>query len=346
MTQRAGIALGRLTYDSDFSITRVDHEPNLTFSPPVRHKLVDGHTVKDIINTFHDVVGFDAKSEYNGFMVSIPISASSEQYDAFINANNCLSDDHFHVWVNGHIQDAQQCDEELNIDLSSIGDVYDKLVVPIVPAGVKLHQIGILRPEGAFPDICATDLESKFPDTPVKWLTLDDLSYGTAVVMSDKPTTQTRQVSTLGTPAEAYLPIGVALSTGKSVTILPKGRNFSVGRIFFFTTSKDNQQTATVRLLRGNVPIGEVTLEGMIPRPKGEPAIKVTSSYKPPGGITVTVGEIGTDLKVKKDVENVINCDDYFNGKVTEACEAYEKCLDKQIDMTFGENGIIGELPE
>jgi hypothetical protein len=100
MIQRAGIALGRLSYDSEFSITRVDHNPDPTFLPSTNHRLVDSHTVEDIIDIFKQLVGFDTKREFNGFEVSIPISATPEQQKAFSDINRFHSSDHLQAWAN------------------------------------------------------------------------------------------------------------------------------------------------------------------------------------------------------------------------------------------------------
>ncbi|PVF96228.1 hypothetical protein CPB86DRAFT_516814 [Serendipita vermifera] len=216
----------------------------------------------------------------------------------------------------------------------------------IVPEGVELDQIGILRPKEAFPSINYTDLESKFPSARVDWLTLDDISYEIAVMMSEEPTTRTIWSCGPGIPVKAYLPMGITLANGKSVTVLPKGQTLPVARKFIFTTPKDDQQTATVRLLRGALPIGEVTLEGMIPRPRSKAAIKVTINTNGSGGMTATVEEIGTDLKLEKDVGSVIDWNEYLNERATEAYETYKKSLDKQTDMILGRDGVIGELPE
>jgi hypothetical protein len=99
MTRQAYIALERFAYDSEFSITQVDHNPLPTFLPPTHHKLADGYTVDDIINIFHDTVGFDARLGANGFVVSLPLNASFAQTDAFSKARDHRVCDHFAAWV-------------------------------------------------------------------------------------------------------------------------------------------------------------------------------------------------------------------------------------------------------
>ncbi|PVF91836.1 hypothetical protein CPB86DRAFT_820161, partial [Serendipita vermifera] len=202
MIQRAGIALGRPAYDADFSITRVDYDPSPafpTFAAPTRHKLADAHTVEDILETFNNVVGFDAKLEYNGFFVSVPIGSSPEQLKAFYHATNYRACDHFYVWATLHGLGVKRDEMGVNVlfidltpgqvasklmtgnlkplywgstllsyghtslgdtILSSAQDIYDKLVAPLASSGVKVHRVGILRPEDVLPGISNADVES------------------------------------------------------------------------------------------------------------------------------------------------------------------------------------------
>ncbi|PVF91311.1 hypothetical protein CPB86DRAFT_820594 [Serendipita vermifera] len=193
--------------------------------------------------------------------------------------------------------------------------VYDKLVASIVPLGRKLHRVGILRPKGAFPDVYAADLETRFPDTPVKWLASDDLSYATAVVMSRQPTAYSTSSMRKNT---TYLPIGIILANGKSVTVLPKDQNLPFEQKFIFTTSQDNQRT-------------------------GQAAIKVIISTDSVGHAGAIVEEVGTDLQNAQLIGDVIDWSEYWNDSRN---KAYEESADKQQVMTLERNGVIGALPE
>jgi hypothetical protein len=382
MTQRAGIALSRLAYDADYSITRMDFDGSLRpiFSPPTRHKLIDGHSINEILNIFSNIVGFDTTLEDNGFAVSVPISASIEQRSAFSNANHCPSNDHFHTWVNKYAAEITleykrdvnllfidltpgqvaskfvkgsisengwdySQDEDpyicLDQDLVTLNtqDLYDKLVKSIVPTGTRLHRIGVLRPEGAFPDVSTTDLEHKFRHSPVDWVTLDRLSQGAAIVMSREPFF----ICELE-PIRTFLPIGITIANGKSVTIFSENEDAPAERKFILTTSQDNQTTATIRLVKGNEPFGEISLDGFIPRPKGQAAIKFTLSIDDSAEMMVTIEEVGTDLKKDKSLGNIEN----WRSRITpyQAYKKYHMGESKQVGITIGENGIIGELPE
>jgi hypothetical protein len=222
MAQRAGIALGRIAPQADFSMTKVDGAPAPpTYSTPTRHKLTDETDVKDIINTFDAAVGFDTKPFDNGFAIAYPISASSDQRQAFYK-DNLYSHDHFHAWVNKHANRVGKEQRNVNflfIDLTpgqvasklcngntdskrwtynfkgdqftNLGEVESltaqDLVDKLVPQR-KINRVAILRPEGAFPELSSADVEAKFPDIPLKWVTLDVISRGAAFIMHEQET--------------------------------------------------------------------------------------------------------------------------------------------------------------
>ncbi|PVF91838.1 hypothetical protein CPB86DRAFT_791756 [Serendipita vermifera] len=351
MIQRAGIALSCLAYDAEFSITRLDYDPGPIFAAPTHHKLSDSHT-------------------YNGFLVSIPIGSSPEQRVAFFNANHFRSWDHFHVWSHLHVSNMKKDNRQINllfIDLTpgqvastlangslspfgwgytvigdgstsledvillSTQDIYEKIVTPVVLSGVKVHRVGILHPKGVLPGISNAEVESLFVDTLVDWVTLDDLSHAAAFMMSHQPTSS-QVFSTFGDPETTYLTSGITLANGELVTIVPKDEELPTIRRVILTTSQDNQTTVTVRLNRGSAPFGEVKLEGLIPRPKGQAAIKVTLQIGPYGDVVMTVEEVGTDLKKVQTLGSILYSRPGTDGTY--------------LEMTFGKNGSVGELPE
>ncbi|PVF99031.1 hypothetical protein CPB86DRAFT_784030 [Serendipita vermifera] len=376
MIQRAGIALSRLAYDADFSITRLDYDPDPTFAAPTRHQLSDSHTVEDIIDIFNNVVGFDAKLKYNGFLVSIPIGSSPEQRKAFYEGNNFHSCDHFHAWANLYGFKAQKDETKANllfidltpgqvtskrangslstrgwayslrgdgytrlgdIDLSSAQDIHEKLITPVVPSGTKLDRVAILRPEGALPGVSNADLEILFADTPVDWVTIDDLSHGAAFVMTREPTSSPGWG--FRHPMTTQFTIGITLANGELVTIVSNDEKLPATRRAILTTSQDNQTTVTVRLNRDLTPFGEVKLEGLIPRPKGEAAIKVTVQLGDWGDSIMTVEESGTNLKEVKNLNGILYSRLDADGTYLEGSQ-------KRIGVAFGKNGAVGELPE
>ncbi|PVF92261.1 hypothetical protein CPB86DRAFT_877995, partial [Serendipita vermifera] len=379
MMQRTGIALGRLAYDADFSLTQFDFDINDNFLPPAHHRLAEAHTVEEILNTFRRLVGSDILGQ-NSFLVTIPISASTEQHDAFSDANRYGSRDHLDTWAKVYPPSGAYFGDIVNllfIDLTpgqvaskvarrynyasgypynsnqyvstiSLGDVislsaqeiYDELVKSILPSEMKLHRVGILRPEGAFPTISTTDLEAMFGTTPVDWVTLDDLSHGAAIIITHDAT-WIDDFTFLDPPLDPPIgTIGITLSNGNLVKIVWKNEHLPT-RAFIFTTSQDSQITVTVRVHRNSKSLGEVQLEGLAPRPKGQPRIKVTLNFEMPIEPKVRVGEIGTDLKKEESLVGLRDwaIEDYgiFN--------TYHGTIE-EVEMTLGEDGVIGELPE
>jgi hypothetical protein len=375
MAQRAGIALSCLAYDAEFSITRVDGAPEPpTFSSPVHHKLVDGHTIKDIVDTFKRSVGFDTKPRDNGFVVSLPIAASHEQHSAFGRATGHLTPNHFDCWANkcgisasiegkvnmlfidltpGQIaaQVSNGCFENQifsyrmifqgmsstryiilgDVPTLSAQSVIDRLITPLLNAPLRrLNQIGIFRPDGAYPDLSLGDIKAKFPDTLIDWVTLDDVSYGAAAIMHRKNALDSIDAYE---GKSTYSPTGIILVDGRLVTILPGFIVLPVERKVWFTTSQDDQTTITIRLIEGVMPLGEVKLEGLSPRPKGQSRIKVTLSIDSHGWTSVTAEELGSNLTRSKALGIMI--------RDSTVIEGYE-----QTGMMIGRDGVIGELPE
>ncbi|PVF91837.1 hypothetical protein CPB86DRAFT_270594 [Serendipita vermifera] len=381
MIQRAGIALSRLVYDADFSITRVNYDPSPafpTFAAPTHHKLTDAHTVKNILEAFKDTIGFNAKLEYNGFLVSFPIGSSPEQSKAIYDTNDYRACDHFYAWATLRGLDVKKDEMGVNllfIDLTpgqvasklmtgnlkpsywsstrssyghirlgdttllSVPDIYDKLVAPVISSEVKVYRVGILHPKGGLPGISNAEIEALFVEIPVDWVTLDELSHGAAFVMTREPTQPQTDLYIPPEPEIVYFSSGITLASGELVTVVPMDEELPLIRRALLTTSQDNQTTVTVRLNRDFTPFSEVKLEGLIPRPKGEVAIKVTVDIGEYGDAVMTVEEVGTDLKKVENLGNILE-----SGP--EADETYPEGSPKQIEMTFGRNGFVGELPE
>jgi hypothetical protein len=380
MIKRAGIALGRLTYDSEFSITQIDRGFGFgpTFLPPTHHKLVDGHSVDEIFDIFHDTIGVDAKIGDNELVVSYPIVASHEQARALSRlADSRPVYDHFFAWLNAYAYNYPKDEKGINVlfvdltpgqvaskatmnanirkqkwfhlfhklythqcgddDSLSTHELFDKLVRSVQYSGRELNLVGILRPEGAFPDLSNTDIESKFPGVPVKWVTLDDISYGAAIMTTYLPTAKWILMQ-----RRTKLAIGIKLINDDLVTVMPEGQVFPTTRKFLLTTSQDDQTTATVQLYLGAIPWVNVTLQGLVRKPRGQTTIKTTLEIDISTNANLKVEEIGTDLKVTKDLGITL----HLYAPRTNDKEENEESADEQMEMTLGKDGIIGELPE
>jgi hypothetical protein len=228
-------------------------------------------------------------------------------------------------------------------DSSSIDEIYRKLVEPIVPGGINLHLVGIFRPKGALPDLSNTDIESRFPGIPLKWVTLDDLSYGAAVLMDCEPgTSPDTMLSSFHGLGTRQHTLGITLADGNTVTVSYDFLAVPLKWIFMFTTCRDHQTTATVRLCRGTKLCAKVTLQGMAPRPRGQGMIKVFVNASRHDNTAVSIEEIGTSLKIINTLGTALQLFKPYKNVI----EVGEESTGAQIGMSLGKDGIIGELPE
>jgi len=372
MAQRAGVALSRLEENAPFSVTRVDGAPSeKNFFPPVEHKL-DGNTVEKITSTVTRLVGFDTTLTDNGFAISYPISLSAEQRAGFKHPSH----DHFMAFANGYDFSAIMSEKSdggfdvLFIDLTpgqvaaklapgglwgdhwsfkwpgggqtilgdagelSPQDIVDKLITPTIATSPLVNLIGIFRPDGLSAELSAI-LESQFPNTKVTWVSLADLSHGAAVVMHRQDTIHTEYLGA----DYLSLPLGIALANGTTVTVIAQDLMLPRTQAVVLTTSRDNQTTATLRFLKGTLPGGKVTIEGLTEKPKGATRIQVTVKADDEGETVVTVQEVGGTAKKVASIENILTC-------TAEDVKAYkEEATIKQVSPTK-EGDAIGEIPE
>jgi hypothetical protein len=382
MAQRAGIALSRVADNAPFVVTRVDGAPHpATVADPVEHKL-EGLSVPEMMSTFERAVGFTTTSIDNGFAITYPLMLPEEQRKPLEDANRFKTFGHFHAFANYYAQHhssttKQERDLQVlfidltpgqvaakmsigsfhstnwyysggsqgkeialgNVDYMTTQDVVNKLINPTIGKSGTLNCIGILRPEGAFPDVSSSDLEAKFPDTLIKWVSLADLSHGIAMVMHSQLTTHDIQ----WTHATLIsIPLGLILANGQTVTLIPAKHFLPAGAKVLVTNSKDDQTTATLRFKKGLIPCGEVVVQGLTPQPKGTARLRVIIDCDDNGQPSVTVEESGAALRTAGRLENLVtnhkseDIDEYNNA---------ERSL-KQILPVFGQDGVIGELPE
>jgi hypothetical protein len=102
-----------------------------------------------------------------------------------------------------------------------------------------------------------------------------------------------------------------------------------------FTTSKDNQVTATLRLSTRYLHYEELIIEGLTPRPKGGARIKVTIERDLSSGERVaTIQELGSNLDVSLPLREASR-----DGIRDTSLIQYSR-------PAFGIDGVIGELPE
>ncbi|PVF92268.1 hypothetical protein CPB86DRAFT_791314 [Serendipita vermifera] len=378
MASLAGIALSRLTYDAEFSITRVDGYPigPITFYPPTIHTLPEAHTIKEMTDAFERVIDFDLGHRKNGYAITYPIASNTAQRSGIVVAN-MYSHDHFYVWANriarkefmgrkyepnsdflfvdltpgqiaakfGHTVMGMRYwthgfsetkslilseEQQQGLEGWTAQDVYAKLVKPFLSSTTKkLDLVGILLPEGALSNFSSSEIEKALSGIDVRWVHLNDLSYGAAVTMNEDLFNDSDDSDEEEYPC---VPIGITLANGKTVTIVTY---CPVNRKVLFTNSQDNQTTATVKILVGTTPFNKLTLEGLTPKPKGQTRIKVTLAFTKYGFAKMTVEEVGTDKKVHRDLGRILNW----------GVDTRKDTTNEQVDMIVGMDGVIGELP-
>ncbi|KIM25476.1 hypothetical protein M408DRAFT_331218 [Serendipita vermifera MAFF 305830] len=373
MAQRAGVALSRISENAPISIARVDGAPfEEYFFTPVARKL-EKHTVTAITDTVKSQLGFDTTLTDNGFLFSYPMALSEVQRKEF----KYPSHDHFMSFLNGYDFSAIKAKHGENdleaalVDLTpgqlaakmapggiwsghwtfkwpgggetvledagdlSPQEILDRLIKPTLETATQVHVIGIYRPDGPSAEITSL-LEAQYPNTTIAWVSLADIAHGAAVVMHRQDTSYTQHMG-----AEYLsLPVGVALASGETVNAIVKDCMMPRTETVIFTTSKDNQTTATVRILKGTLPCDVVTIEGLTAKPKGAVRIQVVLEVGPSGSTVVTVEELGGTARKVTSIADPSLC-------TAEDVTAYEaETTTKQLPKSPNAEGVIGELPE
>jgi hypothetical protein len=377
MPNCAGIALGRITDRAPVFCTIGDHTSSESFGPTTEHKL-DGDSTLDIIKTVNEIMSLGPIRPKTEVALSHPIYLSDEQRKSFYKVHLYIHDHcaaflngcHFGIeesegevdslfldltpgqvavsLVRGVISDGEWCISKGKqvaltvlgtVDLVSVQEIFDKLIIPTAPSLAALQCVGILRPEGAFPSISNCELASRFLDIPVKWLSVADLSYGSAVWM------YRRQRFFDDVKHLSPLTLGIKVASGEIVNIIPEDFPLPTTRQFYFTTSRDHQTTATLQIFRGSVLCGQVILKGLIPGLRSTARIKVSAewvycrtSYMTCDLTTIYAEELGSMVQAKVNLGGVDWADVQRNPGYWESV--------KQLPLAFGRDGVIGELPE
>jgi molecular chaperone DnaK (HSP70) len=135
------------------------------------------------------------------------------------------------------------------------------------------------------------------------------------------------------------LPLGIALANGTTVTVIVEDVMLPRSQTIVLTNSRDNQTTATLQFLKGTLPCGEITVEGLTEKPKGAARIQVAIEADHEGETVVMVQEVGGTARKVANILNILNC-------TAEDVAAYEaEATIKQMSPT-NEGDAIGELPE
>jgi hypothetical protein len=376
MPESMGIALSRIADQAPFFCTKVSCSTffGTDFESPTEH-LLEGHTLTGIIQTItNSFSSNDGPIEV--IAISCPIALPREQYEVLHQAYK-YTHDHCMAFlkgcrfnVKGMIDIAEclfldltpgqvaaklvrgkinygrwQLEDERTVALTVLGtvdelstdDVVNKLVLPTVSSLDAIRCIGILQPENSFPNISSWDLRFHFPDIPLLWLSVADLSHGSACV-AEYHTPLIEMCDYDGGPDITATSLCIELADGQLVTLLPIGSTLPMSRLFYLTTSKDNQTTATLQFCKDDVPCNRTTVEGLTPRSRGTTRVKVLARCDRFRETTVIIQELGSWEKTMVTLERT-------RTMISDPVNPV-RSFQWSESPSFGVDGIIGELPE
>ncbi|CAG8685779.1 10245_t:CDS:1, partial [Acaulospora colombiana] len=224
-----------------------------------------------------------------------------------------------------------------SVDELSLEEVIEKLILPTVSSLAAVRGVAILKPENAFPNVKTWDLNHYFLDIPVKWLSTADISYGAACILENDFPYSICDFS----PGEGELvedALDIQLADGQLITLLPMSSPLPATELFYFTTSKDNQTTATLLFSKKGTSCGVAILE-LTPKVRGAARIKVVIQCDSFERTKVTTQELGSSDKVILVLDDVVLKDARIRGLLP-TISAESKFPVPGVD------GVIGELPE
>ena len=125
------------------------------------------------------------------------------------------------------------------------------------------------------------------------------------------------------------LTLGVGTAGGTVQRLIRRNSPIPISRKQIFTTSKDNQESVSVKIVQGerimtadNTLIGEFTLSGIPKRERGSPQILVTFDIDENGVLNVSAKETSSGLSKEITIENRL---DVKETSVQEALKTAEK---------------------
>ena len=97
------------------------------------------------------------------------------------------------------------------------------------------------------------------------------------------------------------LSLGIGTYGGHFARLIERNTTVPVNKSHVFTTTRDDQSAVKIRVLQGesgtaleNDLLGEFTLQGIRPAPKGEPEIDVTFDIDPNGIVSASARDLAT----------------------------------------------------
>ncbi|KIK04856.1 hypothetical protein K443DRAFT_130617 [Laccaria amethystina LaAM-08-1] len=224
-----------------------------------------------------------------------------------------------------------------------------KPILAVFVCEPPLHCIVLNNPPASMTPVLHAILSENYPNIPVLVVSASDISQAVIARYQYLKSRITWQFdSILRNVRYDPPPIRIASSTGVAVPLINCARPSRRGRIF--TTSVDDQATATVRMLFGNHPLakdnverGVVTLEGLKPMPKDVACIKVFVDFLDDEFVSmaiVTVMQYANNEKTHLPLVSKTAILPHFLFDITRHGGRYHYGLEHQYD------GAQPELPE
>jgi len=101
-------------------------------------------------------------------------------------------------------------------------------------------------------------------------------------------------------------PVGLATAGGYAEVLLPKNTQIPAEVIRFFSTAKDNQESVVLKVCQGahprfteNEALGQLTLDGLRPGPRGKVRIEVGFLIDADGLLQVTAKDQDTGIETQ-----------------------------------------------
>ncbi|CAA7268854.1 unnamed protein product [Cyclocybe aegerita] len=234
-------------------------------------------------------------------------------------------------------------------------------------AGRDIKGIIIIEPSPtALIDLLADHLKTKFANQPIEIIKSPPNSlarYAAEISLKQhRSKINARQYGCIFNVAA--LRVGIAKSDGFVVSIIPRNHTLpAIAKTAHFTTSEDDQTTATVKIVFGaspkaqdNLTIAQLQLKGLPPRPKGVPRIKVTVDVEHMGKTRIVVEDVteqdAATNSVSTELEDINAAVDSITDEYTGETEPkYLEAETSGIDgFTEAENrwvgqGVQGDLP-
>ncbi|PVG00306.1 hypothetical protein CPB86DRAFT_238067 [Serendipita vermifera] len=369
MTEWAGIALSSIANNTPFSCTRFEG-----LTPVLTEHVLKGHTPTEIVKNIANIFPPLDDGEKTRFAISYPISLLEEQRERFYEAQD-YTEDHCTTFLKRCRFNVKQSIDHADclfldltpgqvaakrvrgrivdgfwqfggckttgltilggVDSISLEDVIEKLILPTVESLDTVRCVAVLKPDNTFPNLATWDLNYHFFDIPVVYLSIADLSYEAACMMESLDPAHFE--CGYETDAELTLDtLSIELSDGQSICLLPFCSTLPANRSFYFTTSKDDQTTATLHFRKDGISCGKAILEDLIPKMRGATRIKVVVQCDDSQHTSVTIQGLGSSEK------KVILLEDVYASNSFTASKEYKELK----PLVLGIDGVIGELPE